>query len=599
MAVDRQSGTIYEFGNFRLDPSERQLVRDGQLITIAPKVFDTLLALIEEPGRLVDKERLMSRLWPDTFVEEATLARNISDLRKALGGSASGQQFIETVPKRGYRFISEVRLIGSQGTDWIIERGVRSRVIVEEQPEETGISSIAVMPFRPISFEGRDEYLELGIADALITRLSNIGQLVVRSTNSVRKYVDIELEASQAGLQLQVGHILEGSIQRAGDRIRITARLVSVDDGRALWAGKFDVQFTDIFSVEDAISERVASALVVKLTGEEKRLMARRDTNDAEAHRRYLKGRYYWNKRTRQGYEKGIECFEQAIEIDQYYALAYAGLADCYSMLGRFGLVRPSEIMPKALSSAATALKLDDTLSESHCSMALATHIYAWELEKAEYHYKRGIDLNPRYATGHHWYGVLLAEAGRAAEALSQMSQAQSLDPVSLIIAADVAMVLYLARDYDRALEQCRDALDMDPNYFRARMWLGCVYEQQGSYDQAIAEYTTAGLLDDSPYVLEWLARAQALSGNDEAAHRTLVRLIELSSQVYIDGYYLAAVYAALRRENEALAVLETAFQDRSCWVSRLMIDPIFDKLRSEPGFENIVNIARRSRLHH
>jgi DNA-binding winged helix-turn-helix (wHTH) protein/TolB-like protein/Tfp pilus assembly protein PilF len=591
VSLTRESPSVYEFGAFRLDPSERLLLRDGRNVQLAPKVFDTLIALIENSGRLVDKEELMSRLWPDTFVEEATLARNISDLRKALGESTGEQKFIETVPKRGYRFTGEVKCNRLEQPMVIVERHFRTRMVIDEHLDaDAGVTSIAVLPFRPITAEERDEYLELGIADALITRLSNVSQIVVRPTSSVRKYIGVEQESVHAGQELRVGHVLDGSIQRAGDRIRVTAQLVSIADGRSLWAGKFDERFTDIFGVEDAISEQVANALVLKLTGEEKRLIARRDTDDAEAHRLYLKGRYYWNKRTRDGYEKGIEHFNQAIEIDSSYALAFAGLADCYSMLGRFGLVQPVEVMPRAVSSAGTALQLDDTLAESHASKALAGHIYGWNWAEAEHHYKRAIELNPHFATAHHWYGVFLAEMGRAEESIAEIELAQNLDPVSLIIGADAGMILYLSRDYDQAVEQCRATLSMDPNYFRARMWLGCAYEQKGLYQDALVEYQTARSLDDSPYVLEWLARAHALSGNQIEANRIIEELAALSYRVYVDSYYLASVYIALGKKREAIAKLEKACRERSCWLSRLRVDPLFDNLRHTAGFEDVLS---------
>ena len=248
--INKQTKAIYEFGYFRLDPSERLLVRDGQPVPLAPKVFDTLLALVENPGRLVDKDQLMSRLWPDTFVEEVTLARNISDLRKALRDSTGEEKFIETVPKRGYRFSGAVRCIRPAEATVVVQRHTRSRMVIEEQLEaDSQHRSIAILPFRPISLEGRDEFLELGIADALITRLSNISQIVVRPTSSVRKYLNLDQDSAQAGRELKVDHVRDGSIQRAGDRIRVTAQLVSVEDGRSLWAGKFDERFTDIFGV--------------------------------------------------------------------------------------------------------------------------------------------------------------------------------------------------------------------------------------------------------------------------------------------------------------------------------------------------------------
>ena len=301
-------------------------------------------------------------------------------------------------------------------------------------------------------------------------------------------------------------------------------------------------------------------------------------------------GRYYWNKRTREGYEKGIEHFAQAIEVDVAYALAHAGLADCYSMLGRFGLIKPSEIMPRALLSATTALELDDTLAESHASIALAAHIYSWDCAKAEHHYKLALQLNARFATAHHWYAVFLAETGHPEEALAEISLAKGLDPVSLIIGADEGMIFYLSRDYDRAIKQCRATLAMDPTYFRARMWLGCAYEQKGLYREAIAEYQAAKSLDDSPYVLEWLGRAYALSGDTTEVEQVLEELKELAARVYVDSYYLASVHASRGQKLQALALLEQARRERSCWLIRLRVDPIFDSLRRTTRFERLVN---------
>jgi len=557
------------------------LVRHGEIVCLPPKVFDTLVVLIEKNGRLIEKDELISALWPDTFVEEATLARNISDLRKALGESAGDGKFIETVPKRGYRFTAVVRRSQPDGPSVIVETP-------EASQDRKRIKSLAVLPFRPMSVV-QDEYLELGIADALITRLSNIRQIVVRPTSTVRKYANSPSESVSAGAELKVDYVLDGAIQKTNDRIRVTAQLVSVADGTVLWAKKFDEGLTDIFTIEDVISEQAAAALGPKLSGEEKRLIIRHDTNNAEAHRLCLKGRFYWNKRTREGYEKGIEQFNQAIELDSSYARAYAGLADCYSMLGRFGLVNPAEIMPKAVSAANRALALDDDLAESHASVALANHNYLWDWPRVEQHYARAIVLNPSFATARHWYAVFLAETGRAEEAIAQIKLARDLDPVSLIIGADMGMILYLCRDFDLAIEQCRATLEMDPAYFRARMWLGRAYEQKGLYREAIAEYQTARSLDETPYVLEWLARTYSLAENNIESDRLIQELDQLSARVYVDSYYLASVYAARDQKKEAIEGLERAREERSCWMCRLRVDPIFDRLRQEPEFEQLI----------
>src|SRR6266498_2326675 len=313
--MSRLTKHSYEFGPFRLDARERLLLHDEEIVPLSPKTFDMLVALVENSGHLLEKNELMQTLWPDTFVEEGSLAQNISLLRKALDESES-QKFIETVPRRGYRFVASVRKT---------------------------IKSIAVLPFKSLGIDGGDEYLGIGIAETLTTRLSSLKLLTVRPTSAVLKYVSSEKDTVVAGRELEVDSVLEGSIRRLGKRIRVTARLVSVPDDSVLWADKFDENFTDIFKVEDSISGKVAEALALKLSGEQQKGLTKRYTDNAEAYQLYLKGRYFWNKRTEDGFNRGIAQFKQAVEKDSSYGLAYAGLADSYIGLTFYNFAAPTK----------------------------------------------------------------------------------------------------------------------------------------------------------------------------------------------------------------------------------------------------------------
>ncbi len=331
---------FYKFGQFCLDAAKRVLLRGGAIVPLTRKAFDTLLVLVENRGELLEKEELMKRVWPDSFVEENNLNQSISALRKALGETAAAQNYIATVSKRGYRFIADVK-----------ESDEEDAPKEQASEKDAVINAIAVLPFKSLSLEKTDEYLGLGMADSLITRLSNIRQIVVRPTSAVLKYTASSQDPISVGRELRVRSVLEGSVRRAAERIRVTVQLVSIPDGASLWAAKFDESFTDIFAVEDSISERVAEALTLKLTSEEKSLLTKRYTANAEAHRLYIKGRYYASRLTREGFDKGIECFNQAIALDPSYALAYEGLA-YYYLESLDLLLPPGEAMPKAREAA-------------------------------------------------------------------------------------------------------------------------------------------------------------------------------------------------------------------------------------------------------
>ncbi|HEY2973139.1 MAG TPA: winged helix-turn-helix domain-containing protein [Pyrinomonadaceae bacterium] len=650
---------IYAFDNFRLDVRNRELLRDGTPVTLPAKAFDMLVVLIENGGRLIEKEELFSRVWPDQIVEESNLTVQVSAIRKALGERKENPHYIATVPGHGYRFIGSLSHLDEEEETTVIERHTFSRLTVETEKEqvqigqdshtgggfidlppgavvrrdETGnlgrprfvgwrsllfagltmivivagvlvvlkrvrptvtsasntqIKSIAVLPFKPLAADARDESLELGIADTLITRLSRLRQVDVRPTSAVRRYAGLEQDAMAAGREQRVDAVLDGSIQRAGERIRVTVRLVSVADGRQLWADKFDEKFTDIFGVQDSISRQVADA-IVKVTGGEKEILAKGYTRNAEAYSLYVKGRYFWNKRTAETLNKSIDYFNQAIAKDPNYALAYAGLADAYVVLPGHTTARFTETHPKAKAYAQRALEIDSQLPEPYATLAAIAADY-WDWAEADKQFQRALEMNPNYATAHQWYGEYLVHTGRLAEALQEFKRAQQLDPTSLIINALLGQTLYLARRYDEAIDQCRNTLEMDRDFVTAHWNLGMNYQQKGMHQEARAEFERAfNLSGGAPKLLALLGTAHEKSGDRKAALAVLEKLNELLKQKRARAEDMAIIYTGLGNKERAVEWLEKSYQDHSWLILYLKTDPFFDPLRSDPRFMDLV----------
>jgi serine/threonine protein kinase/TolB-like protein/Flp pilus assembly protein TadD len=460
---------------------------------------------------------------------------------------------------------------------------------VERPSESSAHLVIAVLPFKPISAQSRDPYLELGMADALITKLSRIRRLVVRPTSAVRKYTELEQDPVAAGREQGVEAVLDANVQELGDRIQVTVRLVSVKDGRALWTGAFETKSTDRFLLQNAIAEQITRALALKLTPEEKERLAKHDTQDATAYQLYQKGRYFWNRRTEDDLKEGIEYFRQAIDRDPNYALAYAGLADSYAVLGIFETLPSREAFSKAKEAALNALAIDDTLAEAYTSLACALQSYDWDWPGAERAYKRALALNPNYATAHHWYSNYLDALGRTEEALAEMQRAQALDPRSLIITSSIGLVLYHARRYDQAIEQYRKAIEMDRTFARAHWFLGLAYEQKAMFKEAVTEFQEATRFGISPFTIAALGHAYALSSRKGDAQQMLNQLIAMSKQRYISPYAIATVYLGLGEKEQALAWLEKAYEDRSEVFVWLKVEPLLDSLRSDPRFADLL----------
>ena len=650
-----QAKQLYEFEQFRLDPHERLLLCDGEPVPLTPKAFDMLLALVENSGRLLKKEELMRRLWPDSFVEEGSLTQNVSLLRRALGERPEGQKFIETVPRRGYRFVAGVRAVddddaglilrerssannageGKQEPDiaeshaksgqaaaekaldsgkhanWILRQKRRGVVLIvglalglivaaflissffnkTKQVAGQPIKSIAVLPFKSLGGDNDDEYLGVGIAETLTTRLSSLQLLNVRPSSAVLKYADSQKETVEAGRELKVDSVLEGSIHRLGGRIRVTVRLVSVSDVSLLWADHFDENLTDIFRVEDSISTKVAAALALKLSGEEQKRLIKRYTDNAEAYQHYLKGRFFWNKRTAEGFTLGIAQFKQAVEKDPGYALAFAGLADSYTGLTFYNFAAPNETMPKAREAAMNALAIDSTLAEAHASLAHVKVNYDWDWAEAEKEFRLSIQLKPDYATAHQWYAIhYLTPTGHLEEAIQEIKLALDLEPTSLVMNTFLGATLYFAGRYDDAIEQCRKTIVMDSNFAVAHWHLGLALEQKGMFDDAIEELQKAITISgSSPLMIAALGHAYGIAGKRNEANRILDQLQKLSAIRYVSSCELAAIYVALGEREQAFQWLERSYKERSFHLVNVKVRPEFASLHPDPRFQDLV----------
>jgi TolB-like protein/Tfp pilus assembly protein PilF len=452
------------------------------------------------------------------------------------------------------------------------------------------VKSIAVLPFKPLVAESRDESLEMGMADTLIARLSNISEINVRPISAVRKYAGIEQDALAAGREQKVDAVLDGQIQKSGDAIRVTVRLVRVEDGGPIWASQFDEKMTNIFRVQDSISERVAGALALRMTSPEQERLKKQYTENTVAYELYLKGRYHLNRLTDDGFLKGLEYFQQVIEKDPNFALAYVGLAESYNDLAGFNVRPPKDVYPKAKSAAETALKLDDTLGQAHTALALVNMAYDWDWSGAEREFKRAIEISPSDSDAHYQYAYYLSLVGKFDEALAEIRRARELDPVSLVKITGVAQVLIMARRYDESIEQCRKALEMDPNLGFAHWLLGLGYMYKGSYEPAIlALQKSIPLSGDSPDEPASLAHAYALSGKKMEARKILEELKQQAKRKYISPGTIADLYGLIGDKDQAFALFEKACDERDNMVVLLKVDPYFDPLRSDPRFTNLL----------
>lgn len=572
----------YEFGPFRVDVAERLLLRDGEVVPLTPKVFETLLLLVENRGHVLEKGVMLDRIWPDTFVEENSLSKNISLLRRLLGEGPGGRCYIETLPKRGYRFKADVREVrgGALG-------GARGREGLRA-PRVAG--AVAVLPFVTHGVGAGEDYLGVGLADALITQLGNTGAIIVRPTSAVRRYAGPDRDSAAAGSELGVEAVIEGSVQQAGSRVRVTVQMVSVRDGAPVWADKFDTEFTHIFDVQDSISGRVARALTLKLSAEQGGLLTKRYTDSASAYREYLKGRHFWSARTAEGFKLAVECYERAVAHDPGFALAYAGLADCYNFLPPWNVLPPAECYPRARAAAEKALSFDPALPEAHAALGYTLANYDWDWAGAEAAFRRAVALNPNYESARLWYATLLWKFERFGEALAHLEHMRGIDPGSAIIKIKLGIFHYAARDYGRAVGQHLRTLAAHPEHFLLHFHLGLAYKEQGRYEEAESEFTRVlDLAGREPYALASLGATYAAAGRAEAARAVLEELEGMAATRYVAPYNVAAIHAALGEPERALALLERSVNERDLNVTSLRVDPDFRPLAGEARFAELL----------
>ena len=451
--------------------------------------------------------------------------------------------------------------------------------------------SIAVLPFENLSDNKSNSYFVDGIQEEILTRLAKVADLKVISRTSTQRFKSKPSDLPEIARQLGVAHILEGSAQRSADQVRVNVQLIDAATDAHVWAETYDRRLTDVFAVETEIATKIADMLQARLTGAEHVAMAARPTENIEAHELYLKGRFFWNKRTGDDLRKAIDYFDQAVAIDPKYALAHAGLADAYSLLPALTATAPRDSFPKAEAAARRALEIDGTLAEAHASLGSALFFYDFDLPQATMEYRSAIELNPNYATGHHWYGLnSLLSLGQFDNAIAEVKRALELDPLSLIINADLGRTYYFARRFDEAIEQLHKTLEMDPNFYFAHRHLGAVLIAKGDFKTAIAEYEKARTLNSDPRVLGSLAYAYARSGDRPQALKILEQMKNISGNHYVSAESFALVYLGLGNREEALHWLEQSYQDRFPEITRIKVDPLLDPLRGEPRFEALVN---------
>jgi DNA-binding winged helix-turn-helix (wHTH) protein/TolB-like protein/Flp pilus assembly protein TadD len=619
--MGQQDNHSYDFGRFRLKPAERVLLREGELVPLTPKVFDILVTLVEHGGQVVAKDDLMKRVWPNTFVEEGNLTQNISLLRKALGESSGGVQFIETVPRRGYRFVADTNQSWDGGGESLssetpvhpappvvsIPNSTSQSAAVKRTPlyalaagvvvigiiglvyftgwgkagNTSAIQSIAVLPFVDESSDPDAEYINDKIAESLINSLSKLPQLRVVPRSVVAGYKGREIDPRKVGQELNVRAVVTGRMRRHGDIISIQADLIDLESVAQLWGQHYDHKVSDVLLVQDDISRDIFENLRLKLNVEEKKQL--------EAYRLYRKGRNAWNKRTGDALLQAIDFFNQAIAIDSNNSAAYAGLADCYNMLVVYGRLEPKEGFPKAKEAATKALEIDESSAEAHSSMAFIKFRWDWDRTATEREFQEAIKLKPAYAPAHQWYSSYLVAVERFDEAIAEAKRTEELEPLSFVASSHLGWIYYLSGQNDKAIEQCRKILELDPSSFPARRYLGLAYEAKGMYAEAITEFQTGVKLSGSPLMLALLGHAYAASGKTAEAKQVLTDLQQLQGQRYVSPYTVAAIHAGLGDREQAFKWLQTAVEERDIWLMNLKVDPVFAKLRSQAQFTDIL----------
>jgi TolB-like protein/DNA-binding winged helix-turn-helix (wHTH) protein len=632
------SARAVRFGVFEVDLKAGELRKHGFRMKLAEQPFQVLALLLERPGQIVTREELRARLWQgDTFVDfDHGLNNAVMRVREVLLDSSDHPRYIETIPRRGYRFVAPVEESHAQAAAHDREQLPSAPSLLESEPAlEAAIStpdgqpwwtarrgalavaafvlvvgllaillrnnrnatnranagrstSLVVLPLENLSGEKDQDYFADGMTDELIANLAKIRSLHVISRSTAMAYKGTRKPLSEIARELNVDAVVEGTVMRVGGRVRITAELVQVSTDHHLWADTYESQIGDVLALQNRVSWAIVNEIRINLTPEERERLAKTPAVSPEAYENYLKGLYYWNKRSDENLTRAITYFERATVLDPQYALAYAGLSDCYAIISAeiFGTMPASEAAPKAKAAALRALELDPTLVEAQTSLATEKFNYEWDWSGASEGFERAIGLNPSYATAYQRYSLYLIAVGRAQESFAQIQKARELDPLSLSINFSLGWRLYMARQYDAAIAQLKDTLDMDPSYELPHLIVGQAYEQKGDYAQAIPELRKAvDLSHGTPLMVSALAHAYGRSGNRVEAEKLLAQLKIKSTTQYVSPYYFAIVSVGLGKNEEALDLLEKAFGDRSNGLVFLQVEPELDELRSKARF--------------
>ena len=630
------------FGVFEVDLRAGELRKHGLQVRLQEQPFEVLVMLLEHPGEVVTREELQKRLWPaDTFVDfDHGLNKAINKIREALGDSAESPRFVETVARRGYRFLADVRVADAApvrspelATELHPRPEARDRPDVAEKlamPKRilpsiawkisafallvlsaslvawklhswnrpsTVIRSLAVLPFESLSSDASQDYFADGMTDELISDLGQISALRVISRTSVMGYKRARKPLPQIARELNVDAVVEGTVLRSGDQVRITAQLIEASADKHLWSQSYEGELRDTLSLQNNVARAIADQIRISVKPQEQAALKSVKVVNPEAYVSYLKGRYFWNKRTADSLKVALAYFNQAIEEDPKYAQAYSGLADTYALLGdwQYAVMTPKEALPKAKAAAMKALELDSALGEAHNSFAFCLDGFDWDLDSAGKEFQRAIELNPGYATAHHWYAWHLALLHQYDEALAEMRKAESLDPLSLIINADLAELLALAHSYDESIRQSRKTIEMEPSFALAHNHLGQAYLQKHMNDEAVEELQKAVQLSgDSPTSIANLARAYVASGKRSQAQNLLSDLTKRSNPSHSFASEIAVIYVALGDTDQAITWLKKGYEER--FNPGVLLRPGFDPIRSDPRFQDLV---RRIGLSH
>jgi DNA-binding winged helix-turn-helix (wHTH) protein/Tfp pilus assembly protein PilF len=572
----------YAFDDFCVDVASRALSRGGIPVPLTPRAFDTLLQLLARHGEVVGKDELMQAVWLTRVVEENNLNQAISALRRALGERRGEHRYVLTVPGRGYRFVGEVR----------------AESLCDPPTVVKPLRRLAVLPFR-LLHAAPDETWQTGMADTLITRLSGLGELIVRPLSAVCRFGTQACDPQEIGRRLGVDALLEGTIQQAGERVRVSMRLVDVAEGRQHWAEIFDSQANDLFALQDAVAERAAAALALRLTYDERIRLTRRYTENPEAWRCYAMARFFVEQRSPPALKRAVECFRQALSLDPGYALAHAELSDVYTIQGVMGARPPHEVGPLARDEALHALAIDERLPVAHYALGHALVQYEHDRVGAELAYRRALELDPNCGNARHRYAILLMTSGRAEEAFAQIGRARELDPTSLAIDVTEGFLYYWDRQYPRAIEHLRGVLEREPNFWMAHFWLAQVLASHGEHAAAEISAQRANELvgnDAARWLIAW---THAVAGRHAEALAQLDVLLERSRERYVPPYDIAQVHAGLGDAARLFEWLERAVQERSRHLDTLGVSPIMDAFRSDSRWAGIlarIGLSPRSR---